>query len=472
MTYGTRHRRLTLALSVAGAVVVALDGTVLTVAQPALRRDLHASFAAVQWTSTGYLIAVAGLLVFAGRLGDRYGHQRVFALGALGFGVASAGIGAAPGVGWVTGLRVVQGVFGALLQPATLGMLRDAYPADRLGPPIALRTSAIGVAAAAGPLVGGALVTAFGWRTVFLLNIVPTFAMALLAMVVGVPGRPRTGRRPDTALDLPGAALLALALVALVHTLVGVPAPGWTPAAVLGPAVAVLAGTAFVRRERRVPAPLLPPGLLAVPGVGAALGVLVAASGAMLGALFVSSYRLQDVLGLDPWQTALHALPGPLAMIATAPLIPPLTRRQGPRRTTTAALALLAAGVLALAVPTASPMWTGTGFLLLGIGFSTVMVTATAVVVREIPAESAGLAGGLQQTAMNIGPVLGVAVASTMLTYTGTTTGATPGALAALVAVGVPLARRLPDPDRAGSGKAAPSGHTRITEGRAHGPQP
>jgi len=109
------HRALSLASSVVGAVIVALDGTALTVAQPALQRDLGASFAQVQWTSTGYLIAVAGLLVFSGRLGDRYGHQRVFAVGMLGFGAASAGIGCAPGIGWVIGLRVVQGVFGALL---------------------------------------------------------------------------------------------------------------------------------------------------------------------------------------------------------------------------------------------------------------------------------------------------------------------------------------------------------------------
>jgi MFS family permease len=103
------HRRLVLASSVAGAAIAALDGTVLTVVQPTLQRELGASLAQVQWTSTAYLVAVASLLVSAGRIGDRYGHQRVFGLGMLGFGAASAGIGLAPGVGWVIGLRVVQG---------------------------------------------------------------------------------------------------------------------------------------------------------------------------------------------------------------------------------------------------------------------------------------------------------------------------------------------------------------------------
>ncbi|NEB78398.1 MFS transporter, partial [Streptomyces sp. SID14478] len=129
------HRRVTLAGSVVGAVLVALDGTVLTIALPALQRDLHTSSALAQWTSTAYLIVVASLLVFAGRLGDRYGHRRLFAWGMLGFAAASAGIGCAPGIGWVIALRVVQGVCGALLQPATLGMLRAAYPPDELGMP-------------------------------------------------------------------------------------------------------------------------------------------------------------------------------------------------------------------------------------------------------------------------------------------------------------------------------------------------
>ncbi|NED37935.1 MFS transporter, partial [Streptomyces sp. SID8499] len=188
-----RLRAVTLASSVAGAVIVALDGTVLTVAQPRLQRELDASYAQVQWTSTGYLIAVASLLVFAGRLGDLphgllrgrrpLGHRRLFAVGMLGFGAASAGIGLAPSIGWVIALRVAQGVFGALAQPATLGMLRAAFPPDRLTMPLAVRTSAIAVAAAAGPLAGGALAAGPGWRAAFFLNVGPALLFGLLALV-------------------------------------------------------------------------------------------------------------------------------------------------------------------------------------------------------------------------------------------------------------------------------------------------
>ncbi|MFZ4300916.1 MFS transporter, partial [Streptomyces cinereoruber] len=159
----------------------------MTVAQPALQRDLHADVGQVQWTSTGYLVAVASLLVFAGRLGDRHGHRRVFAVGALGFAAASAGIALAPGIEAVIALRVLQGVCGALLQPATLGMLRTAFPPDRLATPIAVRTAVIGLAAAAGPLVGGALVSAYGWRSVFLLSVPPTLAIGFLALATQQP---------------------------------------------------------------------------------------------------------------------------------------------------------------------------------------------------------------------------------------------------------------------------------------------
>ncbi|KUJ67169.1 MFS transporter [Streptomyces albus subsp. albus] len=445
-------------------MIVALDGTVLTVAQPELRHDLHASMAQVQWTSTGYLIAVASLLVFAGRLGDRYGHPRVFAAGALGFGASSAGIALASGIGWVIGLRITQGIFGALLQPATLGMLRAAFPPDRLGMPIALRTSAIGVAAAAGPVLGGALVTGLGWRSVFLLNVVPAIALTALALALRTPAPRRT---PGSRLDLPGGGLLALALVCLVHALVALPEHGWTAVTAGSCLGAAAAGGAFVRHERRTAHPLVPPGVLGSPAVGFALGVLVCASASMFGALFVGTYFLQDVLALDPLHSGLQALPLAVLMVLGAPVSALLLRRYGPRRTTVAAMALLALGILLLSRldRSSGPVAVGAGFLAVGAGFGAVMTTATSVVVRGAATRDAGVAGGLQQTAMNIGPTLGVALATALLTLTASEApsggahsggrhwsgtvllsamGPTLTALAATALLGALLATRLP----------------------------
>ncbi|MGW6911220.1 MFS transporter [Streptomyces sp. NPDC054940] len=435
--------RLTLAGSVVGAMIVALDGTVLTVAQPALRRDLGASFAQVQWTSTGYLIAVASLLVFAGRLGDRYGHHRVFGIGMLGFGAASAGIALAPGVGWVIGLRVVQGVFGALLQPATLGMLRAAFPADRLRTPIAVRTAAIGVAAAAGPVVGGVLVGGPGWRAVFLLNVVPAVVFGGLALTV----RPSRSTSP-ARLDIPGALLLAVSLACLVHVLVA--RPGWVWTAAIA-TTAMVTGVAFVRHERRSVSPLLPPDVIGSPAVGSALGLLVAASAALSGSLFVGTFLLQGPLGLDPFHSALVSLPLAALMVLAAPSCAVLLRRFGARRTTTAAMAVLALGILVLSRASAVPALCA-GFALVGAGFGTVMVAATHVVVREAAVESAGVAGGLQQTAMNLGPVLGVA-AATALMGAGGHPELPLGVLAALALAGAVPGRALPG--RTGEGGRA-----------------
>ncbi|MFJ3903592.1 MFS transporter [Streptomyces sp. NPDC090025] len=454
------RRSAALLCGVLGAAVVALDGTVLTIAQPSLQRDLGAAPGQVQWTSTGYLVAVACLLVFAGRLGDRYGHRRVFALGCLGFAGASAGIAAAPGIGWVIGLRVLQGVAGALLQPATLAMLRATYPPERLGMPVAVRTSAIGLAAAAGPLLGGLLVEAYGWRAVFLLGVVPTLAIALLSLALPDPPRPAgaAARGRDgglAALDLPGAALLALALAALVQGLAHGPGTGTLPAL----AVAGAAALALVRHERRAPRPLLPPGLLGDRPVAAGFGVLLAGSAALSGTLFTVTYLFQDTLRIGPLATAQRMLPLALLVIVGAPAGALLAKRHGARRVAAAAAGLLAAGVLLPAWPvvTGSALATGAAAALTGAGFGVLLATATTVVVRRAAAEHSGVAGGLQQTAMNTGPVVGVALATPLLG-----SGAALPVLAAVAALAVPAALCLPgEHTKEGADGAGPDGEAR-----------
>lgn len=447
-----RHRGLVLAASITGAVLVAVDGTALTVAQPALRHDLHASVAAVQWTSTGYLVTVAALLVFAGRLGDRYGHRRVFALGVTGFAACSLGIALAPGIGWVVALRVLQGAAGALLQPATLGMLRAAWPADRLAGPIAIRTAAIGLAAAAGPLVGGALTARFGWRSVFVLGLLPA-AAALLAALAVRAGAGSADARPATAgraggLDLPGAALLALALAFLVQSLVTLPDAGWSTGPSLGLATAAVLAVLLIRHERRTVDPLLPPALLRSTAVMPPLVVLLAASTALQGTLFPATYYLQDVLGLDPWRSALRAVPLAVTMIIAAPGSARLARRHGERVVVLSGMVLISAGAL-LGAGLGSGSGTvaiGGCFALLGTGFGGVMATATAMVVRGASATRAGVAGGLQQTVLNIGPALGIALATTAAGRTDPGGGLAPSALtmAAVAGAGTLLALRLP----------------------------
>lgn len=412
-------------------MLVALDGTVLTVAQPSLSRDLGASVAQVQWTSTAYLLAVAAFLVLAGRLGDRYGHARLLLVGVLGFAAASAGIVFAPGVGWVIALRAVQGVFGALLQPATLALLRLAYPPDRLATPVAVRTSAIGAAAAAGPLLGGLLVAQWDWRAVFVLNVPVAVVIAGLTLAVRAPAPSRAqAGRPA----LGGAALLATALAVFVHALVGVPEYGWTGApTLLGCAGAAGLAALFVRRERRSAVPLVPPVVARARAVTASMALLLVVSAGMFGALFTATFRLQDVQGLDALDTGLRVLPLTAAMVAGAPVAGMALRRFGPRRTALTGTALVVAGIAGLGSAS------GAAFAVLGAGFTTVMVTATGAVVGEAPAGYAGVVGGLKQTAMNVGPALGIAVAASAGVH-----GPSLVALAVLAAAGLAAASRLP----------------------------
>ncbi|MDX3098511.1 MFS transporter [Streptomyces sp. ME19-03-3] len=448
------RQRLALAASVAGAAIVALDGGVLLVAQPVLQRDLGASMAQVQWTSTGYLVAVAALLVLAGRLGDRYGHRRLLAAGVLGFGAASAGMAATGSVGWVIALRVVQGAFGALLQPATLALLRLAYPDDRLGRPIAVRTSALAVAAGAGPVLGGLVVAQLGWRAVFWVNVPLAFAIALLTLTVRVPA----SARPDEggqSVGLAGSALLALTLAVFVHALAGIPGRGWTGT---GTALELLAAAGalavLIVYERRARHPNLPRVVARSVPVAASAAILLVTTAGLFGTLFRATFYLQDVLRLDPLATGLRVLPLTALMVLGAPVAGAALRRCGPRRTAVCGTLLVVMGITLLSRygPGDARSAMATAFAVLGAGFATVMVTATASVVGEAPPGYAGVVGGLKQTAMNVGPTLGIAVAA------GTSgTAGVPGAamsttlvlLAGLAALGLVPASLLPRPARA-----------------------
>ncbi|MBN6055002.1 MFS transporter [Nonomuraea sp. RK-328] len=441
--------RLTLAASATGAAVVALDGTLLVLAQPSLRRELGAGLAEVQWTSTGYLLAVAALLVIAGRLGDRFGHRRLLLAGALGLGGTSAALALAPGVGWVIALRVLQGVSGALLQPATLALLRVTYPADRLAAAVAVRTSAIGLAAAAGPVLGGILVAQVGWRAVFAVNVPVAVVIAALALTVK---EPPPGRAAGQPLGFTGPALLAATLAAGVHTVVGVPAHGWTGApTLLGLAATAGAGAVFVAHQRRTAHPVVPVAVARSLPVVASMALLLAVTGGMFGALFVGTFLLQDVFGLSALETGLRVLPLTALMVVGAPIATVSVRRYGPRRTAVAGTVLVACGIagLSLLAPGGSPMVTGAAFAVLGAGFTAVMVTATGTVVGDAPPGYAGVVGGIKQTAMNVGPALGIAVAASTMPASpaaggAPVTGVTLGVLAGVAVLGVVPASLLP----------------------------
>lgn len=193
------HPWFTLFTVAVGVMMVALDGTIVAIANPAIQKDLGASFADVQWITNGYFLALAVTLITAGKLGDRFGHRQTFLIGVVGFATASGAIGFSSSIALVVTFRVFQGLFGALLMPAALGLLRATFPAEKLNMAIGIWGMVIGASTAGGPILGGLLVQHVSWQSVFFIN-VPVGVIALvLGLLILLDHRAENAPAPSTS---------------------------------------------------------------------------------------------------------------------------------------------------------------------------------------------------------------------------------------------------------------------------------
>jgi MFS family permease len=208
---------LTLLAVALGVMMVALDGTIVAVANPAIQEHLNASLAGIQWVTNAYLLALAVSLMTMGKLGDRFGHKKVFMTGVTGFALSSAAIGLsgtlASSLGLVIAFRALQGVFGAMLQPTALALLRNTFPPEKLNRAIGVWGAVIGASTAAGPIVGGLLVQHISWESCFYVN-VPVGAAALIMSLIVLRETPRSPAA--SSFDIPGIAALSGALFLLI----------------------------------------------------------------------------------------------------------------------------------------------------------------------------------------------------------------------------------------------------------------
>src|SRR4051794_11719349 len=218
------HPWFTLITVAVGVMMVALDGTIVAIANPAIAQDLGATFADVQWITNAYFLALAVSLVTAGKLGDRFGHRQTFLIGVTGFAAASGAIGLSHSIALVVTFRVFQGLFGALLMPAALGLLRATFPAEKLNMAIGIWGMVIGASTAGGPIVGGLLVEHVSWQSVFFIN-VPVGVLAL-ALGLAILKDHRAENAPRS-FDVLGIGLLSGAMFCLVWALIKAPAWGW-----------------------------------------------------------------------------------------------------------------------------------------------------------------------------------------------------------------------------------------------------
>jgi len=404
---------LTLLAVAMGVMMVGLDGTIVAVANPAIQSHLHASLAGIQWISNAYLLALAVSLIPAGKAGDRFGHKKVFLIGVTGFAASSAAIGLsgsiAGSISLVIAFRALQGVFGAMLQPTALALLRRTFPPHKLNGAIGVWGAVIGASTAAGPIVGGLLVQHIGWEACFYVN-VPVGAAALVMSLLVLRETPAA---PASLFDIPGIATLSGALFALIWGLIKGPDYGWESArtlAFLG--AAVLLGLLFVLRQSRARQPLLPLRLFRSASLSAGVVLVILLMFALFGAMFFMTFYLENVHGLSPIAAGVHLLPMTAMLIVGSPIAGTLISRIGPRLPIVAGMTMAAVAMYGLSRlgAAASPNDTIVWFVLLGLGLAPVMVGATDVIVGNAPAQLVGVAGGLQSTAMQLGGTFGTAV--------------------------------------------------------------
>jgi EmrB/QacA subfamily drug resistance transporter len=405
---------LTLLAVSLGMMMVGIDGTIVAVANPSIQAQLHASLPGIQWVTNGYLLALAVLLIPAGKAGDRFGHKKVFLAGIAGFAAASAGVGLsgdiAHSTAGVIAFRVVQGAFGAMLQPTALALLRRNFPPDKLNGALGTWGSVIGASTASGPIVGGLLVQHVNWEACFYVNV----PVAVVALAVSLLVLRETSTSPAArSFDLPGVGLLSFFLFALVWMLIKGSGYGWASTRTIAwAALAVLSLALFIVRESRAGQPLVPLRLFRSVPLSAGVLLAMALMFGMFGAMFFMTFFFENVHGLGAVATGVRLLPLTAMMIVASPLAGRLINRTGPRGPLIGGMLLGAAALFGLSrIGLASSLSdTVVWFAVLGLGLSLVVVAVTDVIVGNAPEELAGVASGVQTTAMQVGGTIGTAV--------------------------------------------------------------
>ncbi|MFJ2187342.1 MFS transporter [Kitasatospora sp. NPDC087861] len=404
-----RPRRVLTAASLATGMIV-IDISIVNVAIPEIRAGLHASLATMQLVVDAYVIIMASLVLAGAALVGRFGAVPMFRLGVAVFGVTSVLCGLAPDGAALVVARALQGLGGVLLTPATLVMLTDTYrdPDDR-AKAVSVWAMAAGSPVAFGPILGGALVAAVGWRSIFLVNVPVVLIILWLSARHMPPGERAARKEPQDTL---GQFLVIVLLGGVALTLTEGRELGWTrPLPVVAAAVAVVAFAAFVVRQRRYAFPMIPGDLFRAPGFRnfVAAGLLLFAG--YYGLVFSISVFLQQVRGYDPVTTGLCFLPSALP-ITFMPLVAGRVhaRLGAPRVLGISVLLTLVGGLLLTFIGGDAPVGTGIGLLFIGLGFGLATVPQITLVMATAPAHRSAIASGMLSAGRSTGTMIGVAL--------------------------------------------------------------
>lgn len=436
-TTPTRSPALALLASLLGFTVITVDVSAVNIALPDIRTSLHGGMAGLQWVVDAYTLMFAALMLSAGALADRAGARRAYAWGVGLFTLASLACAAAPGIGALIAARTAQGGAAAIVMPASLALIRQAYDDPRRrAHAISLWAVGGSLALAAGPVLGGVLTEAAGWRAVFLLNL-PIGAVILALLVRTAP----SPRRP-APLDFAGQVSAVLALAGLAFAVIEGGHLGWTSVPVLAAAgLAIASGIGFHAAEKRHRAPMVPLGLLRERRVGVSLAVGFAVNAGFYGVVFLLGLYCQQLRGMSAIATGLMFVP--LAFLTTASNLvsPRIAERIGRRRVIVAGQAVFVLAMfLLLPLAADTPLWLVLVLLApTGMGGAFVVPALTGLLMDAVPAHRAGTASGLLNALRQTGGAMAVALFGALLASDGATGFSLTGMREALVAVGLLL---------------------------------
>jgi EmrB/QacA subfamily drug resistance transporter len=408
--YRSREGRLVLVAAILGSGMAFLDGTAVNVALPAIEKDLHTSFAGLQWILNGYLLALAALVLPGGALADRLGRRKIFLAGVVWFAIASILCGVAPSIGALIGARILQGIGAALLVPASLALIQGAYAVEDRGEAIGAWSGFSGLTTIIGPLLGGWFSDAITWRLVFLINPV----LALVTFFIAWRSAPESRDSQAEPPDIGGTIAAALGLGGIVFALIEGPGMGWGHGAVIGAAIlGILGVAAFLVVELRSDHPMLPLHYfrrVRFAGVTAASVMIYFALG---GLMFLLALQLQQVLGYTALKAGASLAPVTLILLILSPIAGRLAARIGPQVPMTVGSLVAAVGVALMSRIVAGVSYTETilpAVMVFGVGLGLTVAPLTAAAMSAMDDAHAGLASGVSNAVTRVAQLLSVSL--------------------------------------------------------------
>jgi EmrB/QacA subfamily drug resistance transporter len=408
LRFGTARARWVIAAAALGSGIAFLDSTVVNVALPAIRADLHMGVAGLQWTLDGYLVTLTALLLLGGSLGDVAGRRRVFVGGLVAFGTASVLCGIAPNAGALIAARVIQGAAAAFLIPGSLAIVSASFHPDDRARAVGAWSGLAGVTSAIGPFVGGWLIDAVSWRLIFAIN-VPLVALVSWIAIKHVPeSRDEDARSPDWR----GAFCVSVGLAGLTYALIEGPARGGTGPVVAG-VVGVVALIAFVRVEMTVPEPMLPFAVFRSRQFTGANLTTLTVYAALGGTFFLLVFQLQVSLGYSALGAGASLMPITVLMLALSARAGALAQRIGPRIPMTIGPLVASVGLLLFARIHPGATYVGAvlpAVTVFGLGLTLTVAPLTAAVLAAVDAHHVGAGSGVNNAVARLGGLIAVAV--------------------------------------------------------------